>query len=1685
MAIAAEHAWGFAMTECEKTRRARGTPGMIRRGARKFQPNFETVEPRTLLTGSVSTIAFPIPSAGVNPQAIEFDADGTPWFAMPNSIGRIDLATGRVTEFSLPCPNSGFIVDLTAAPDGKLWFAETNAGILGSFDPKTRAVQEFTVPLQHKPPGAGLNAIAFGPDGNLWFTSSFGLVGMLDPESHAITVLKLSTTIMGAYGITAGPDGNMWFAEHDALYENDRIGEVDLATHVISEFPVPTQGARLETITSGADGAIWFDEIIPNQVGSIDPVTHVIKEFPTNVPGGGFQSITPGPDGELWLAGGSDQVARFDPTTHAVTTLSLDFGDTKFRSIDIVPGPDGDLWCAELNEHDRSPQALASIDPTTQKITQHTISSYAMPLYISGGPDGRVWFTNSADSRIGVIDPISGASAEFTTLTPDASPTGLTSGPDGRAWFVENLGNRVGAIDPVTDAVSEFAIPTAASGPRAIAAGPNGKVWFTETDANQIGIIDPSTGAIDEYPIPTPGAAPAAITAGSDGRLWFLETGANQIGAIDPKTHTISEFAVPDSFGLLSGIAAGGDGRIWFPEQADRKLGAIDPTTHLITSLDLPVFGDIPFQLTVRQNGNVWFTAGGNRIGEVDVTTEEVSEFEGTPANSGFGGIAAGSDGNLWLTDGAESQLVVAILPTPTHVVLSADNPKLVRGQAVTLTAKLTPDSPFVRIPPSGVVTFLDGTLELGKGTISVVDGVATATLTTSFAVGTHSITAVYAGDVGDFASTSPAVGLNVGKDDTTTVLSVSSNPAIFGQAETITATVCVSSPGAGTPGGSVTFKDGATVLGTATLATAAGVTTASFGTSALAVGAHAITAVYEGDASDLTSSTDKLDLSVKQAETATLLAASVSPVSFGETETLTATVSVASPGAGTPTGTVTFKEGDITLGTADVSSVGGIATATFTTSALAPGTHVIIALYGGDANDASSTSAASSVKVVQSTAIALAASSNPAVRGQSEQFTATVTGVSGTIKPSGSVTFLDGVLTLGAGTLGEVDGGIEATFSIALLSVGIHKIKAVYNGDDNSLASMSEILTLTVGPDATVTSVVASASKNVFGQSVTFTTTVSIADPGAGVPSGSVTFKDGSTVLGMGTLSSNAGVMSASLSTSSLSVGDHAIAAVYSGDDDDLGSSSAPLSFSVEPAATTSSVATARAVFGEPTTLTAAVMVSSPGKAVPTGMVTFRDGDTTLGTALLNTLGGATTATFSTASLSVGVHMVTAVYGGDANDLGSTSAATALTIFKDATATAIVPSSSPVVFGQLQTITATVKVNQPGAGKPTGTVTFLEDKAVLGSVALADVGGIATAAWTTATLSVGSHAIAAVYDGDANDVGSNSAASTFVVARDSTAITLVAGSSSLFPGQHMVLTATVRAVPPGKGSPTGSVTFTDGSTPLGTAALATVDGVSSATLTVTAGSLGTHAITAVYSGDGNDDASSSETFSLQVVQSSTTTAVTTSVSRPVFGQAVTLTATEVALDPRAGNPTGTVKFLDGARVLGTATLHTTQGKTSAVLTTHAMAAGTHAIKVVYGGTAVFLGSTSKPLSLSVARARSRVSVSASPAPGRTGHTEAFTATVLIASPGSGIPAGTVMFKDGSRVLGTVSLRAVKGVATATLTTSKLKAGKHSITVVYSGGKNVLGSTSSSLSLNVSAQATHKPSTQRTDMRGG
>lgn len=495
---------------------------------------------------------------------------------------------------------------------------------------------------------------------------------------------------------------------------------------------------------------------------------------------------------------------------------------------------------------------------------------------------------------------------------------------------------------------------------------------------------------------------------------------------------------------------------------------------------------------------------------------------------------------------------------------------------------------------------------------------------------------------------------------------------------------------------------------------------------------------------------------------------------------------------------------------------------------------------------------------------ITLGSSLNPATAGQAVTFTGVVSGASGT--PTGTIVFRDnGVAISGCAGLAMTSGRAACS---PMLSAGTHQITAVYSGDATYNAITSSTLPQVMNGATPTVSLATSRNPSNVGDSVSFSASVS---GSSGTPTGSVNFLDGTTsISGCSAVSLASG--SAACSTSTLVVGTHAITAAYSGNttynprtsavvSQTVASPTTPTTPSAPGTASITLGSTANpSTVGQYVTYTAVVFGSS---GTPTGTIVFRDNGTAInGCGGLVMTNGRATCTIGNQAL--GTHSMTAAYSGD----GVYSAGSSSTLpqvvnpAKPNTPSITLGSSvNPSTVGQYVELTAVVS---GGAGTPTGTLVFLDNgDAIGGCGGIPMVNGQATC--TPGSLTLGTHSITTVYSGDGayNGVTSSTLPQTVNPAKPNTpSFTLGSSLNPSTAGQRVTFTAVLSGV---AGTPTGNVVFRDnGVTIAGCGGLALTNG--SVSCAPALSSVGTHAITGIYLGDGNYNGITSGTVP-QVVQ--------------------------------------------------------------------------------------------------------------------------------------------------------------------------------------------------------------------------
>lgn len=1020
-------------------------------------------------------------------------------------------------------------------------------------------------------------------------------------------------------------------------------------------------------------------------------------------------------------------------------------------------------------------------------------------------------------------------------------PSGVVVDAAGNFYISDSGNERIRKVDAVSHKISTVAgdgnagvtgdggtaIYANLNAPAGLAIDGAGNLYIADSNNHAIRRVDANTGIITTIAgvIGHPGYSgdggaatsaelntPEGVAFDNNGNLYIADTSNNRIRMVAASNGNISTVAGTGTAGFGGdssaatsaqlnapwGVAISATGDLYIADQNNNRIRMVAASNSNISTIAgssaTQGFGgdggpatsaqlNIPENVALDPAGNLYIAdAGNNRVRKVNAATGIISTIagNGNPSVSGDGSpatqaglygpdaLSLDGNGNLYISDLFHHR--IRKVSSNTAYLRYAD---IREGNTSPAQNQTFENDGNDALTISQIQTVSNSAL--GQGTnacaaSTVISAASTCTIFAEFAptttgtpvTGTISVTSNAVNNTQSAPATITLVGNSLKLNPTTTVLSSSKSASTTGSSITLTAVVTVTPPGVNVPSGKVQFYDnGATLLGTAIAPTSTNATNVSatyvLPLSSLTAGTHSITAVFQGDTYDNTSTSNAIS-QVVQDITSLKVQSTLNPSEVGQAVTFTATLTDAA--GGTPTGNIVFYDGNTVISTVPLT---GTFVETLTLTNLTVGTHNIKAVYAGDATTEASTSAvvAQLVTPNATSTTTLVPSANPANAGAALTLTATVTPstTGGTL--SGTVIFKDGATQIGAAPL-SASG--TAVLNINTLGVGLHSIVAIYGGNTSYAGSSSVALAEQIQKATAAAALTTSSSTSVADKAVTFSVTVT---SNGGTPKGNIIFMDSGKAITGSIALNNGGV--ATYTTSSLTVGTHLITAMYAGDSNDLGATSNTINQVVTKANTTTVLASSLTPVLTLTPVTFTITVNNGSNIAPTGSVILSDGSVTIGTATL----ASGKATIPVQALSAGQHSIIATYNGDAQDLTSASQPFTETVQLRPTADSLSVSSTSVSSNQQVTLISVVQGTGPVI--PTGTVLFTSGTTTLGSGTL-NSNGVAT---YTFTPNAGTYNIVSTYQGDTVYAVSTSPAAAVSVGQ-ATAFTLGLSTSSV-----------------------------------------------------------------------------------------------------------------------------------------------------------------------------------------------------------------------------------------------------------------------------------------------------------------
>jgi len=277
-----------------------------------------------------------------------------------------------------------------------------------------------------------------------------------------------------------------------------------------------------------------------------------------------------------------------------------------------------------------------------EQFTPYTFSGLTT-IFMDMDKDGKIWFTDTPNSKIGNFDPKTEefeiiTLPQFTLVNQKSIPTSVAIDHDNDVWVAIMDQSILLEYDQKTKKFDIHNTLTADAGPTAIEIDSSNNVWFAESFVGNLGKIDGQTKQMTEF-TPSEGslAEPFALMIDKQENIWVAEHLGPSITKFNPILESFDKVNVPNPESLPFGMVLDKYDNIWIAQHVVDSLIVHDPYNNRISEVAIPTEGSFTQFVASDNNGDIWFVEQrGAKIGKVSISSvpgqttilQESSTFE-------------------------------------------------------------------------------------------------------------------------------------------------------------------------------------------------------------------------------------------------------------------------------------------------------------------------------------------------------------------------------------------------------------------------------------------------------------------------------------------------------------------------------------------------------------------------------------------------------------------------------------------------------------------------------------------------------------------------------------------------------------------------------------------------------------------------------------------------------------------------------------------------------------------------------------------------------------------------------------------------------------------------------------------------------------------------------------------------
>jgi len=301
-------------------------------------------------------------------------------------------------------------------------------------------------------------------------------------------------------------------------------------------------------------------------------------------------------------------VRSFSDDATKIEYVEFDFAGSKgLGPWSAVEDKDGMIWSPYYGRGNE----VTRLNPNTGELIRFPLSFKKTAGIHSAipAPDGTIWFTEAALSKIGRLNPFTEEISEYENLYPDGKPAGshtIRVDESGKVWI--SGGTTISSFDPKTKEFKHYGV----AGTYGNVVGKDGDQWFTVFREGNSPIARVSKdGKVSEFYPPTKGK-PQRLEVDSDGIVWFSERRGGKIGRFDPKTETFKEFQLPGPEPSPYALGIDRNHMIWYASHEQDTIGRLNPNTGEVTEYPFPHSEISMREFFLDSQGRMWYGSPAN-----------------------------------------------------------------------------------------------------------------------------------------------------------------------------------------------------------------------------------------------------------------------------------------------------------------------------------------------------------------------------------------------------------------------------------------------------------------------------------------------------------------------------------------------------------------------------------------------------------------------------------------------------------------------------------------------------------------------------------------------------------------------------------------------------------------------------------------------------------------------------------------------------------------------------------------------------------------------------------------------------------------------------------------------------------------------------------------------------------------